>query len=281
MSALVAPAAAAATRLLIVEDDERYARLLAQLLANTTPNLEIAHASRIDEACHLVNAGHVDLVVLDLGLPDADGLQALSALQDCVNEIPVVVLTSRADEQLALEALKRGAEDYLVKDAVDRHGLVRAVRYAMERHRGVRDLTRVKKELQLANAALEKLTLLDPLTELLNRRGLQQALTREIQRIERENTKTLVMLIDVDDFKRINDTMGHAVGDIALKEIAHRLRACVRGVDYVCRVGGDEFLLLLPNSNPLEVVRIAERARVSIATMIIQHTQGTLRLTPS
>jgi len=281
MSALVAPVPAVATRLLIVEDDERYARTLTELLTSSAPNLEITHVTRIDDACHLVNGGRVDLVVLDLGLPDADGLEALSALQDCVTEIPVVVLTGRADEKLALEALKRGAEDYLVKDAVDRNTLVRAIRYAMERHHGVRDLTRVTKELQLANAALEKLTLLDPLTELLNRRGLQQALTREVQRIERESTKTLVMLIDVDDFKRVNDTLGHAVGDIALKEIAHRLRGCVRGVDYVCRVGGDEFLLLLPNSNPLEVVRIAERARVSIATMIIQHSTGTLRLTAS
>jgi diguanylate cyclase (GGDEF)-like protein len=280
MSGVVA-ASAAATRLLIVEDDQQYARVLGELLTASTLNLEIAHVTRIDEACHRVDHGDVDVVVLDLGLPDAEGLQSLAALQGCVTEIPVVVLTGRADEELALDALKRGAEDYLVKDAVDRPTLIRSIRYAMERHRGVRDLAHVTRELQIANAALEKLTLIDPLTELLNRRGLQQALTREIQRMEREGGKSLVLLIDVDDFKRVNDTLGHAVGDIALKEVAHRLRGSVRGVDYVCRVGGDEFLLLLPNANPIEVIRVAERARASISTMIIQHSTGTLRLTAS
>src|SRR5712691_6152050 len=145
MSGVVA-ACAAATRLLIVEDDRQYARVLGELLTAGTPNLEIAHVTRIDEACHRVDSGGVDVVVLVLGLADAEVLQALAALEGGVTEIPVVVLTGRADEELALDALKRGAEDYLVKDAVDSLTLVRAIRYAMERHRGVRDLARVTRE---------------------------------------------------------------------------------------------------------------------------------------
>ena len=281
--ARVAPvlASSTATRLLIVDDDARYAKVLAELLTESFSNLFITHVTTIDEACRRVDTGAVDMLILDLGLPDSDGLESLERLNGCVTEIPIIVLTSRADEALALSALKSGAEDYLVKDAVDQATLARSMRYALERHRVIRDLGRVTKELQVANANLERLTLLDPLTELLNRRGLQQALTREIKRIERESIDVLVLLVDVDDFKRVNDSFGHAVGDVALKEIALRLRNCVRGVDYACRIGGDEFLLLLPNADRDEAERIAERARLSIATMVIQHSLGTLRLTAS
>ncbi len=270
-----------ATRLLIVDDDERYADALSELLSASFPRIQIHCVTTIDEACRRVDSGSVDMVILDLGLPDADGIEALERLHDCMTEIPIIVLTSQLDEVLALEALKSGAEDYLVKGSVDQPTLTRSVRYALERHRGIRDLARVSRELQFANAALEKLTLIDPLTELLNRRGLQQALTREIKRLERENIDVLVLLVDIDDFKRVNDSFGHAVGDVALQEIAQRLSTCVRGADYACRIGGDEFLLLLPNADRVEAARIAERARVSIATITIQHSTGTLRLTAS
>jgi diguanylate cyclase (GGDEF)-like protein len=280
--ARVAPVlSSTATRLLIVDDDVRYARALSELLTESFTDILFTHVTTIDDACIRVEAGAVDMVILDLGLPDADGLEALERLHDCVNEIPIIVLTSRSDEALALAALKSGAEDYLVKDTVDQSTLARSVRYALERHRVIRDLSRVTKELQIANTSLEKLTLLDPLTELLNRRGLQQALSRELKRIEREGIDVLVLLVDIDDFKRVNDSFGHAVGDVALQEIALRLRNCVRGNDYACRIGGDEFLLLLPNADRDEASRIAERARVSIATMVIQHSAGTPRLTAS
>jgi diguanylate cyclase (GGDEF)-like protein len=280
--ARVAPVlSSTATRLLIVDDDVRYARALSELLTESFTDILLTHVTTIDDACIRVEAGAVDMVILDLGLPDADGLEALERLHDCVNEIPIIVLTSRSDEALALAALKSGAEDYLVKDTVDQSTLARSVRYALERHRVIRDLSRVTKELQIANTSLEKLTLLDPLTELLNRRGLQQALSRELKRIEREGIDVLVLLVDIDDFKRVNDSFGHAVGDVALQEIALRLRNCVRGNDYACRIGGDEFLLLLPNADRDEASRIAERARVSIATMVIQHSAGSPRLTAS
>jgi len=281
MSHAVERALASVTRLLIVDDDRQYAELLYELLTESWPELEVSIVSTLDAACRRVNSGSVDLVLLDLGLPDADGLKALEGLHDCVTEIPIVVLTSRNDDDLALAALQQGAEDYLVKDTIDQRALIRTVRHARERHRNYRDLARVTRELQLANSALEKLTLLDPLTELLNRRGLQQALSREVTRIDRDKIDVLVLLIDIDDFKRVNDSLGHAVGDVALQEIAQRLRSCVRIEDYVCRIGGDEFLLLLPEATANEGARIAERARVSIATRMIQHSTGVLRLTAS
>jgi diguanylate cyclase (GGDEF)-like protein len=269
-------------RLLIVEDDLRSALALRELLETSeNPRFLIRHVTTAAAACSAVENGDVDIVMLDLGLPDATDLEALNRLENCVNEIPVIVLTGSADETLASDALHRGAEDYLLKGTFDYDSLIRSIRYAVERHRGVRDLARVKKELESANRDLERLTLIEPLTELLNRRGLQQALSREVQHLGRTGNATAVLVADLDDFKDVNESLGHAVGDVVLKEIGRRLRASVRAVDYVGRLGGDEFMLILPETDPPEVARVAERIRLAISTAIIQHSSGTVTLTAS
>jgi len=274
----VVATSATATRLLIVEDDPAAVHLLRKLL-HTSP-FEMQHVSTASAAFDVVNGGGADVVLLDLGLPDARGLEALLRLRESVMEIPVVILTGNGDESTALEALNYGAEDYLVKANVDRAGLMRSIRYAIERHRNVRELARVKRDLETANQSLERLSMLDPLTELLNRRGLQQALSRQIARVQRNSEPVAVLLIDIDDFKRVNENLGHAVGDVALKELARRIRSSVRGVDCIGRLGGDEFMILIP-SDTAEVMRIAERIRLLIATTLIQHTTGTISLTAS
>lgn len=269
-------------RLLIVEDDPASASLLRELLGtSTTPHFAVHHVTTAAEACAAVDAGDVDIVLLDLGLPDAKDLEALTKLEECLDEIPVIVLTGRNDETLAREALHRGAEDYLLKGTLDRNSLLRAIRYAVDRHRSVRDLTRMKKELESANRDLERLTLIEPLTELLNRRGLQQALSREIQSLARGTGHAALLVVDLDDFKTINETLGHAAGDVVLKEIGRRLRASVRAVDSVGRLGGDEFMLILPETSAAEVGSVAERIRLGISTAIIQHSHGTVHVTTS
>lgn len=273
---------ASATRLLIVEDDAASANALKEILESPDNGpFAVQLASTAAEACEIVERREADVVLLDLGLPDARDLEALMRLHECVTETPVIVLTGNGDERLALEALNHGAEDYLLKAALDRAALVRSIRYAIERHRNVRELARVKGELERANENLERLTLIDPLTDLLNRRGLQRALTREMERLKRSGLGAAALLIDLDDFRQINTTFGHAVGDVVLKEIARRIRGSVRGIDFVGRLGGDEFLMLLPEPAADEIVRIAERIRLTIATTIIQHSTGSISLTAS
>ena len=279
---LAVPVEVSTLRLLIVEDDPASALLLHDLLdTSTSPRFAIRHVTTAAEACTIVDAGEADVVLLDLGLPDATDLQALTKLGECVHEIPVIVLTGRGDESLARDALHRGAEDYLLKGTFDRSSLLRAIRYAVERHRSVRDLTRVKRELEHANRHLERLTLIEPLTELLNRRGLQQALSREIQTLARGTSRAALLVVDLDDFKTINETLGHAAGDVVLKEIGRRLRASVRAVDYVGRLGGDEFMLILPDTPAPEIAVVSERIRLGISTAIIQHSRGTVNVTTS
>lgn len=267
-------------RLLIVEDDVASAALLRELLEPVdSPRFAIRHVTTAREACEVLQRRGADVVLLDLGLPDAVELEALQRVRDCVSEIPVIILTSRADEAMALQALSWGAEDYLLKGYVDAAALIRSLRYAIERHRNVREMAHLTRQLEVANETLERLALLDPLTDVMNRRGLQQALSREIQNLQRSVGEVAVLLVDVDDFKSVNERLGHAVGDVALKEIARRLQTAVRAVDYVGRIGGDEFMLLLPDADAAEVVRIAERVRLTLATTIIQHSSGTVTLT--
>jgi diguanylate cyclase (GGDEF)-like protein len=274
--------AAPPIRLLLVEDSPSDAQLFRATIGRSTePRFEIHHVPTLGDACHYVDHGPgTDVVVLDLGLPDAAELDGLIRLQDCARDLPIIVLTGH-DEELAVSALQRGAQDYLVKGSVDRQGIIRSLRYAMERHRSVRELARVTRELQQANSTLEKLTLIDPLTELLNRRGLQQALSRQIEHVRREGGAVLVLLVDIDDFKQINDKFGHAVGDVGLKEISRKLLTCVRGIDFVARLGGDEFMLLLPRARESEAYRIAERARLAVSTTRIRHGEETISLTVS
>ncbi len=137
-------------------------------------------------------------------------------------------------------------------------------------------------QLKISNDSLEKLTLTDPLTELLNRRGLQQVLSKELQKLARQDKRGLLaVLADLDNFKRVNDTLGHAVGDIVLKERAAKLEASLRSKDHVSRIGGDEFLILLPQTLLAEGLQVAERMRLAISDTTISSPSGTAKTTAS
>jgi diguanylate cyclase (GGDEF)-like protein len=258
------------------------ATLLRTLLESSdSPRIDVQHVTTAAEASHAVDESLPDLVLLDLGLPDARDLEALSRLESAIHQVPVIVLTGSGDPTLAPAALRRGAEDYLLKGTVTRESLMRSIRYSIERHRSVRDLALMTRQLENVNRDLERLTLIDPLTDVLNRRGLQQAISREVQHVQTGAGGAAVLVVDLDEFKTVNESHGHAVGDVVLKEMARRLRSAVRAIDYVGRIGGDEFMLILPGTDPDEVKRIAERIRLAIAATVIQHSTGTVTLTAS
>lgn len=135
--------------------------------------------------------------------------------------------------------------------------------------------------LEQANRDLERLTLVDPLSDLLNRRGLQRVLSQEIQRVTREGNSLAAILVDLDNFKQINDRYGHAVGDVVIKEVARKLKDCLRVTDHACRIGGDEFMVLLPNTRPAEAAAVAERMRLAIASAPLMHSSSPIHVTAS
>lgn len=269
-------------QVLHVEDNPFDAKAVQRLLDEAERlSFAVDHTATIAEALRYLGRKRADLILLDLMLPDGSGLDNIDLIQQLAPDATIILLTNLDDEPTAVRALKQGAQDYLIKNPRNAAEFVRSVRYAIERHRHKKELERVSCELRAANTALEKLVLLDPLTELLNRRGLQQVLSREIQFARRDGTDLLLLMIDLDDFKRINDSLGYAVGDIVLKEVARKLQKSLRLSDIVARIGGDEFVVLLPQTRRAEGLRVAEKIRLSLSESPVFLPEKPLQITAS
>jgi diguanylate cyclase (GGDEF)-like protein len=239
-------------RLLLIEDSPEYATLVEHLLRE-----ELGGVVRIDRRASLADAkaallGEVDCVLLDLSLPDADGLEAVQVARMRAPGVPVVVLSGDEDESVAVQAVHEGAQDYLVKRHVDGHLLGRAIRYAMERKRA---------ELELAHRATH-----DPLTGLPNRAVFFDRLGITLARLRRRERTCAVLFLDLDGFKAVNDSHGHDAGDRLLMDVADRLRAILRSSDTVARFGGDEFAVLLDDvAGEPDAIVVAERIAGALA----------------
>jgi diguanylate cyclase (GGDEF)-like protein len=219
-------------RVLLVEDDADDRELVREMLRDSGADVVLTACDRLSSALDPIARGLADLVLLDLSLPDATGLEGLRRLRVAAPELPIVVLSGLTDERVALEAVQAGAQDYLMKGQVDGVSLARAVRYAVERQRAERRLSRM--------------ALRDPLTGLPNRilfaDRLEQALGRRAR--ESQVQRLALMFVDLDGFKAVNDRFGHLTGDEVLVEVAHRLEQALRSADTIARLGGDEFTLL-------------------------------------
>lgn len=143
------------------------------------------------------------------------------------------------------------------------------------------DLEDVTARMQRLNTRLERLASIDPLTELLNRRGLNAELSIEVRRKRRTGAPLAAVLLDCDEFKQINETLGHASGDVVLKELADRLKESLRPSDHIGRIGGDEFLVLLPDTRFAEAFQVAERLRLSVSDNPLCPSSGPVHVTVS
>ena len=246
----------AVAQLLLVEDSETHARLVAATLAEAPgPRYRLRHVADLRGARKALAEEHVDCILLDLSLPDGEGLDSLAQMRAIAAPVPIVVLTSRADEALAVAAVQQGAQDYLVKGAAEPASLGRSIRYAIERK---------AVESQLALAALH-----DALTGLPNRVLLLDRLNPALARAARSGEKIALLYLDLDDFKPINDELGHDAGDEILVEVARRLTSVIRPSDTVARLGGDEFAVLCEGFRvDAEVRALADRMAEAIADPI-------------
>ncbi|MFN0022111.1 MAG: diguanylate cyclase [Pirellulaceae bacterium] len=260
-------------RLLLIEDDEADALLVERALERF-PGFELRHVTRMEGAIETLSAEPFDAALLDLSLPDSFGLEGVTRLQARFPDLPVVILTGLDDSEMPLEALERGAQDYLCKGRCSPENLIRALRYSIQRQQIQSENRRLLEE--LAKQARH-----DPLTNILNRRSLVSELQREWQRSTRGSEPLSCVMIDVDFFKRINDAYGHAAGDYVLQSIANLLSTMCRSSDVPGRYGGEEFLVLLPATTEGGAMIWAERLRQELAATPIALSGDTIHVTAS
>lgn len=228
---------------LLIEDSAADARLVQLDLESAAENeFGITHVIRLQQALELAEKKAFDIVLSDVNLPDSKGIDTFTRLNESMPDLPIILLTGFNDAELAMNIVKEGAEDFIVKGEVKGRYLVRAIRYAIER-KGLR------KKLQEQNKQFEKMLRVDPLTGLFSRRYILDCIDEEVARYDRYNTPLSVIHLDVDDFKHINDDYGHNSGDRALRDVAAFIKGNIRETDKAARYGGDEFLILLPDSD--------------------------------
>ena len=241
-------------KVLLIEDNDVDAQLTQDLLSEwSTEEFQVARATTLAEGLSLLSRERFDAMLLDLSLPDAFGLPTVREVHASSPTIPIVVLSGVSDPSLALQAVRQGAQDYLVKGQGHSELLARAIRYAIERKRFEEHLT--------------YLAQYDHLTGLVNRILFRDRLVQATARSKRMQQMIGLMLLDLDRFKLVNDTFGHDMGDELLKAVSERLKTCVREVDTVARMGGDEFTIILEGvSSEQNVLVVAKRITESIAT---------------
>jgi len=257
--------------ILIVDDSPEDRATYRRLITRVSPDEEYAfsHADTVDEALALCRRMAFDCVLLDYMLPDGDGLNLLPGLAAGSGPllVPVIVLTGQGDETVAVRAMKSGAQDYLVKGRLTSESLHRAMHNAMEK-------VALLRKIEEQRAELTRLATLDELTGLHNRRFFLKRLREEVERATRYQARLSLLLLDVDHFKRVNDTYGHLVGDAVLASLAGTLRATFRRTDVAARYGGEEFCALLPETDRAGAEQVAERLRQVFAARPVDLQDG-------
>jgi len=217
---------------LLVGDGPAERQLIEGMLADGG-----AIGSTVDTVTHLAEAVRTtkdttfDAVILDLCKSNMPSSKSVHTINELLDEIPIIILSDDDDQVAAVEALNAGAQDYLVRANTDGQALVRAIRFAIERKR--------------TEQRLQALLHYDTLTHLPNRELLLDRLTQSIAAATRQQTMVALLLLDLDRFKLVNDTLGHAFGDKLLCNVAEQVQTCIRESDTLARLGGDEFVVIL------------------------------------
>lgn len=237
-------------KVLIVDDEEIVRSFLLDVLSDE--GYQVTAVSSGEEAVRLFKKKSFDLIITDIKMPGTDGIQVLRAAKERDSNQDVVVMTGYASTETAVESMKLGAADFITKPFnLDQIKIV--VAKTLERRR----LWRKAEEGEI----YKQLSRVDGLTELYNYTFFQQLLKTEIERAQRYGHELSLLMIDIDDFKDYNDHNGHPAGDDALRKLAHVMSRAVRGCDYIARYGGDEFAVVLPETDQTEAKLIGERLR--------------------
>jgi diguanylate cyclase (GGDEF)-like protein len=262
-------------RLLLVEDSETSAVLISRYLSG---RYEVRHARDGNEAwMTLLTDRNIELVVTDIQMPGMTGHELLLKIRSCdvaeLKNIPVIVMTGANDKRDRNTAFENGANDFVTKpvDAIELQARV-----------GIHQkLARTIRELEASRKLLQEQAATDPLTKLRNRRAFFDVGLGHLSLARRHGNDLSVLMLDIDHFKRINDSYGHQAGDEALVAVAEVLSISMRAEDVPARIGGEEFSVLLPDTNRFGAAVLAERIRTAIEGKKITAAGNVLSLTVS
>jgi diguanylate cyclase (GGDEF)-like protein len=245
-------------QILVVDDNRLIREMLSAIITNEGYKPFLAKGA--DEALSILSRNEIDLILMDVEMPDMNGFDLTRKIRKLLAEqwVPIIFLSGQTDDKHLCAGIDAGGDDYLTKP-VNSSVLSAKIR-AMSR------IALMRAALEEANQQLLKLTHLDPLTEAVNRRGMEEALTRAWKANQREQSELSLILLDIDHFKSYNDNYGHQKGDTCLRQVSKTIQAQLhRPTDLLTRYGGEEFLLILPDT-PIEGAR-------TLAKKIIQELE--------
>jgi len=257
------------TLVLIVDDNPQNLKVLGNILReNTTYGL--AFAMNGFEALEFISAKKPDMVLLDVMMPDMDGYEVCRQLKKdpATENIPVIFITAKTEAEDAVMGFEAGGVDYISKPFHEQELLMR-IRTHLDLKLSRDMLEDKNKELQQAYETIEKLALTDSLTGLANRRSIMNLMLIEVSRCDRNGGYFSLIMCDIDFFKKVNDTYGHDAGDYVLKTVSEMMRTNLRQQDVISRWGGEEFLIMLPQTDLDKAVAVAEKLREAVKTAVM------------
>jgi len=261
-------------KIVVAEDDPVTRRLLKTSLEKWQYEVILA-ADGIQAMEILSDPDSPQIAVLDWMMPGIDGVEICRELRksNAGPYVYILLLTSRTAKDDVLTGLDAGADDYLVKpfDVLELQARLRTGKRIID----------LQGQLISAREAMRDQATHDPLTGAWNRRALVEIIKREFERVRRQKGSLALLMLDLDHFKRVNDTMGHQVGDLVLQEVTKRVHSVIRPYDSLGRYGGEEFLVLIPGYDSQSALDVGERIRLSISSAPFATGLNSLQLTLS
>ncbi len=252
--------------ILIVEDSSVNGRMCEKLLNKN--GYDTAICSDGESAIEFLNTNSPDLILLDIVMPGIDGYEFCRVMKGNpkLKDTPIIFLSSMNDEKSIIKGFESGAVDFVTKPF---------------RHQELIARTKTHIELKKTKEKLIKMAITDELTGLVNRRYFMGRLLHEYERIKRYETVFTVLMIDLDNFKKINDTYGHQAGDVVLRTVSDTMRLSLRLSDIIGRIGGEEFAVILPETDISPGLVIGERLRKRVETLEMPYRDIKIRITIS
>lgn len=259
--------------ILVIEDSDADFLKLSCIIENYG-KIKITRAKSLKEANMVLAEENYDLIVLDYILPDGNGLEFVKSMHEKEINIPTVVITGQGNEVIASQFVKAGVYDYLPKANASEKSVARVISNALEKFH-------LKQEVDRAIQKMAEMATRDELTDLYNRKYFTDVLEREVASSERYGKDLSLCIIDLDEFKRINDTYGHTAGDSVLKEFADIIKKSIRKSDLLCRYGSEEFAIILPCTDMKKAQLFGERIRKKVETHSFEYNNLKLNVTIS